>query len=224
MPSPFVPRSFLAFVVLLALLAVAVQFGAITVVFDKLGLSPLSAFALLGVSLVGSAVNLPVAYLRAETPVLPTPSAEPLWPRLLRHPARQFRGRTLLAVNVGGCVIPALFSIYLWRHSGLASLELFVGVGTVAFLSYIASRPIPGIGIGMPILLAPVAAALVALALNPAQSAPLAYISGTLGVLIGADLLHLPEIRRLGAPRAAIGGAGTFDGIFMTGILAVLLA
>ena len=28
----------------------------------------------------------------------------------------------------------------------------------------------------------------------------------------------------LGAPVASIGGAGTFDGIFLTGILAVLLA
>jgi len=28
----------------------------------------------------------------------------------------------------------------------------------------------------------------------------------------------------MGAPVASIGGAGTFDGIFMTGIVAVLLA
>ena len=60
--------------------------------------------------------------------------------------------------------------------------------------------------------------------LNLEQSAPLAYISGTLGVLIGADLLRLGDIRKLGAPFASIGGAGTFDGIFITGIVAVLLA
>jgi uncharacterized membrane protein len=76
----------------------------------------------------------------------------------------------------------------------------------------------------MPLLLAPIAAAIIALLLNPAQSAPLAYVSGTLGVLIGADLLHLREIRKLGAAQAAIGGAGTFDGIFVTGVMAVLLA
>jgi uncharacterized membrane protein len=52
----------------------------------------------------------------------------------------------------------------------------------------------------------------------------LAYISGTLGTLIGADLLNLAKIQGLGAPIASIGGAGTFDGIFTTGILAVLLA
>jgi uncharacterized membrane protein len=45
-----------------------------------------------------------------------------------------------------------------------------------------------------------------------------------MGTLIGADLLNLGNIAKLGAPVASIGGAGTFDGIFLTGILAVLLA
>ena len=52
----------------------------------------------------------------------------------------------------------------------------------------------------------------------------IAYVSGTLGTLIGADLLHLRQISKLNAPVVSIGGAGTFDGIFLTGILAVLLS
>jgi uncharacterized membrane protein len=76
----------------------------------------------------------------------------------------------------------------------------------------------------MPLLLAPLTAALIAVVLYPAQSAPLAYICGTMGVLAGADLLRLKDVRRLGAPVASIGGAGTFDGVFITGIVAVLLA
>jgi uncharacterized membrane protein len=55
-----------------------------------------------------------------------------------------------------------------------------------------------------------------------ASDAPLAYVSGSLGVLIGADLFNLEKIRGLGAPVASIGGAGTFDGVFLTGIIAVL--
>jgi uncharacterized membrane protein len=51
-----------------------------------------------------------------------------------------------------------------------------------------------------------------------------AYISGTVGTLIGADILNLKKIEKLGAPIASIGGAGTFDGIFLNGILAVLLS
>ena len=39
-----------------------------------------------------------------------------------------------------------------------------------------------------------------------------------------ADLLNLKKISKLGAPIASIGGAGTFDGIFLTGIFAVVLA
>jgi uncharacterized membrane protein len=64
---------------------------------------------------------------------------------------------------------------------------------------------------------------LIALALEPVNAAPLAFASGVLGVLIGADLLRLPDIRRMGIPIASIGGAGTFDGVFLTGIIAVLL-
>ena len=69
-----------------------------------------------------------------------------------------------------------------------------------------------------------VVTAIVAMILSREDSAPLAYIAGSLGTLIGADLTNLDKVRGLGAPVASIGGAGTFDGIFLTGILAVLLA
>jgi uncharacterized membrane protein len=69
-----------------------------------------------------------------------------------------------------------------------------------------------------------VATAVVAILLARERAAPLAYIAGSLGTLIGADLLNLGRIGELGAPIASIGGAGTFDGIFLTGIAAVLLA
>ena len=58
----------------------------------------------------------------------------------------------------------------------------------------------------------------------PENRALAPYIAGSLGTLIGADLTNLDKVRGLGAPVASIGGAGTFDGIFLTGILAVLLA
>ena len=51
----------------------------------------------------------------------------------------------------------------------------------------------------------------------------LAYVSGVLGTLIGADLTNLGAIKKIGAPVASIGGAGTFDGVFLSGIIAVLL-
>jgi uncharacterized membrane protein len=84
--------------------------------------------------------------------------------------------------------------------------------------------PVRGVGISVPIFIPPLVAALAAVVLSRRQAAPLAYIAGCLGTLIGADLLNLGSIQGLGAPIASIGGAGTFDGVFLTGIIAVLLA
>ncbi len=81
-----------------------------------------------------------------------------------------------------------------------------------------------GVGIAVPRLLPPLSAALAALLLVPQQAPLAAYVAGTMGTLVGADLLHLGKIRGLATPVASIGGAGTFDGVFLTGIIAVLLS
>ncbi len=222
MPSPYSPRHLLIFIAVLVLLVVFVQVGAITIAFDRLGLSSQSAFVLLFCSLFGSGINLPLFTVRAE----PGTHREIPWHMrgLLRPLPPEFRGRTLIAINVGGGLIPLMFSTYLLLHHPVSLAAALTGIAVVTTVSYLLSRPLPGVGIGMPIFVAPVSAALMAYVLQPAQSAPLAYISGTMGVLIGADLLRLKDVGRLGTPVAAIGGAGTFDGIFITGIVAVLLA
>ena len=89
---------------------------------------------------------------------------------------------------------------------------------------YLLAQPVPGLGIAIPIVAPPLITAIVALLTTRTKIAAVAYVSGSLGTLIGADLLNLGRIQGLGAPVAAIGGAGTFDGIFITGIVAVLLA
>ena len=83
--------------------------------------------------------------------------------------------------------------------------------------------PMKGVGIAMPTLAPPLIAAAVGLILAWRSAPILAYAAGSLGTLIGADLMNLDKIRGLAAPVASIGGAGTFDGIFLTGIVAVLL-
>jgi uncharacterized membrane protein len=135
-----------------------------------------------------------------------------------------FEGKTTIAVNLGGCLIPLIFSTYLYLNTGISFLEVISSVIVVAMISYMVSRPIQGLGIGMPIIIAPVSAAIIASLISSGHSAPLAYIAGTMGVLIGADLMHMKDISKMGTPLASIGGAGTFDGIFLTGIVAVLLA
>jgi uncharacterized membrane protein len=130
---------------------------------------------------------------------------------------------TVIAVNVGGAVIPTLVSLYL-----LITREMWVkgavAIAIVAALLHWLATPVPGVGIAVPVFWPALITAAVALILSRENAAPLAYTAGSMGTLIGADLTNLDKVRGLGAPVASIGGAGTFDGIFLTGILAVLLA
>jgi uncharacterized membrane protein len=58
----------------------------------------------------------------------------------------------------------------------------------------------------------------------PSQPAVVAYVCGTVGCLIGADIPNLGHADESGAQMESIGGAGTFDETFLTGIMAVVLA
>lgn len=201
-----------------------IQVELLSFAFAKLGLPPALGLMVLFLSLLGSVINLPVTQIKSQVPI--QEFTQPVYWGLLRAPVRPFHNETQISINLGGCLIPAALSIYLFSNSTLSLASTLLGIAIITLISYFFSRPIQGLGlgIGMPILVAPVSAALVGLILSPEQSAPLAYISGTLGVLIGADLLRMKDISRLGTPYASIGGAGTFDGIFITGIVAALLA
>lgn len=214
------PHAF-GIIALVALLIVLVQMGLMRIAVDKLGISPAQGMLLLSLSIIGSLINLPLMRIEAQPP---DPEQKPLIPnRLLNLPDLPFTGQTLIAVNVGGCLAPLLFSISLVSQHLLPPSQLLLAIALVSAICYISSRPLPGIGIGMPPLIAPVAAAVIAISINQEMAAQLAYISGVCGVLIGADLLRLRDIAAMGAPIASIGGAGTFDGIFLTGLVAVLL-
>jgi uncharacterized membrane protein len=216
------PKQILLIILILAFLFAFIQISAITIVFEKLGLSVNSAMLLFFCSLLGSTINLPVFNMEAEK----KGEAEIPWylKQLLQHVQLEFKGRTIIAVNVGGCLIPLAFSIYLFSFHKLEVTQVIGAVAVVSAISYLVSRPIHGIGVGMPVFVAPITAAVIAVLINPEQSAPIAYICGTMGVLIGADLFRLKDIKHMGVPIASIGGAGTFDGIFITGLVAVLLA
>jgi len=216
----FSPIFLILFLFLLSFLFAIIQFGIVTLSFGRLGLSPDSVVWLLFGSLVGSAINIPLFTIRTGLSYMP---ALPVRYGLLHHFERKFRGQTLIALNVGGALIPILFSVYLLFNNNINMVDIILAISGVTWISYRFSRPIMGLGIAMPVFIAPLSAALIALIINPEQAPSLAYIAGTMGVLIGADLLRLKDIGKLGTPVASIGGAGTFDGIFITGILAVLL-
>ena len=218
----FSPVLLIGFIAVLFLLMVIVQVGLVSIGFEKLGLSQQSAMLLLFSSLLGSLINLPLFSLKVEE--APEELASRPTFGLLRPISLPFTGHMQILINVGGCLIPMTFSLYLFTHIDFDIGRVALAIAVVSAFAYSISRPLPGIGIGMPLLAAPLAAAITAIIIDSAHSAPLAYICGTIGVIIGADLMRIADIRKLGVPFASIGGAGTFDGIFITGIVAVLLA
>ncbi|MCR4395680.1 MAG: DUF1614 domain-containing protein [Candidatus Saccharicenans sp.] len=203
------------------------KIGLISLAFQRLGLPPDLVFALLLLSLVGSSVNIPLKQIRSEN--LLAEQVVEFFGWRFRIPTAANRQGTILAVNLGGAVIPGLLSLYLIWHWPSLILLFILATAAVTVLVNRVARPIRGLGIATPALFPPLVAALVSLLLSAVspfglQAAPvLAYVSGTLGTLIGADLLNLKKIADLGAPVASIGGAGTFDGVFLTGIIAVVL-
>jgi uncharacterized membrane protein len=215
--APFVLLLFLVFGVLLAL----VQLGIIEYAYSKIGIQPRWIFLFLILSLLGSYVNIPVA----EVPTKHLVENDTVSDYGIQYVVPDVRElpRTIIAVNVGGALIPAALSIYL-----LIKNRLFVqGVIAVAVVTVVVNRlahPVPGVGIALTPIIPPLLAAGVSLLLSRNAAPALAYISGSLGTLIGADLLNLGIVGQLQAPVLSIGGAGTFDGVFLTGILAVLLA
>jgi uncharacterized membrane protein len=212
---------FLFLVGLLFFIVVLIQLQVLQYAYSKLGLSSGAALLLLLASLIGSYFNIPIA----ELPEREVRSGQVVDFFGMRYvvPLVTDWPRTVIAVNVGGAVIPSLLSLYLllknwiWGSAAIATL-------IVTIACYLLAQPVAGIGIALPFLAPPIIAAMAALLVARTNVAGVAYISGSLGTLIGADLLNLGRIQGLGAPVVSIGGAGTFDGIFLTGIMAVLLA
>jgi len=198
-----------------------VQVGLLGAAFARLGLAPGAVPLILLASLLGSGVNIPIRRLRV--PCRPVENDLLGLPFRFRFLDPGCRGETLLAVNLGGAVIPTLLSLYLLGQA-LHPISYLLAVAVVTWAVHRVARPVPGFGISVPLFVPPVVAAVAGLLLAPGESAPAAYVAGTLGCLLGADVLNLKRIAALGAPVASIGGAGTFDGVFLTGILAVFLA
>ena len=197
---------------------------------------PPEAFGLvLFVSLFGSAVNIPVTSIESVGPVVVEREVRLFWvtwriPRVVSGVRR-----TLVAVNLGGAVVPVLISAYLLLVSMpgkspdlLASYgRLGVVLAVVSLSTYKSSRLVRGLGIATPAFGPPLMTVLAVLTVDllsplscPTQ---VAYVGGSLGALIGADLMNWRRLPELGAPVVSLGGAGTFDGIYITGLVSVLL-
>jgi uncharacterized membrane protein len=209
------------FAILIGIFLFVIILRSVRYAFESLGVSSGTAMFLLLASLVGSIFNIPIAELPPER--IMSDQVVNFFGMQYAVPVVENWPGTVIAVNVGGAVIPTVMSIYLLAKYRLWTQGL-IATAIVAVIIHWLANPVPGLGIAVPVFMPAVITAIVAVLLSRQEAAPLAYIGGGLGTLIGADITNLDKVAGLGAPVASIGGAGTFDGIFLTGILAVLLA
>ena len=213
---------FLLILAFLLLIVVGlVELGILKYAYERMGVPPRHVLGVLLLSLIGSAINIPVAQLPREKMV--TQQYVDFFGMRYVVPVTQESPGTVIAVNVGGALVPVILSVYLLSKNRFF-IRAALAVAIVAYVVHLFAYPVRGVGISVPTFIPPIVAAVVAMVLGWRRAPPLAYIAGSLGTLIGADLLNLGRVQGLGAPIASIGGAGTFDGIFVAGILAVLLS
>ena len=190
------PLLFFGFVLLLVLLVVMIEVRVLSYAYRKIGVRPRYMFIVLLLTLVGSQFNIPLYSVTAPS-------------------------RTVVAINVGGALVPLLLSVYLFLQLQGLRVRMLIGTAVVALIVHGLARIVPGVGIAVPMLIPPLVAAGVALILSFRRAPPVAYVSGSMGALIGADVSNLHRLAELGAPVVSIGGAGTFDGVFLTGIIEI---
>ncbi|MDD5730399.1 MAG: DUF1614 domain-containing protein [Candidatus Omnitrophica bacterium] len=208
----FLPLTALILILFLLLPVLILELAGSALV--KLGITPHKAALIIYLSLLGSLVNIPLV-VRYVDPLdtLKCPIS------FIGMPVLGQAGKQIIAINVGGAIIPLLICLYLLPKAPL--LKTIAAVAVSSVLAYKLARPVAMIGIGLPVLIPPLVSALLAVILSPKNPVPIAYISGVLGVLIGADLMNL---RCLNSPGImSIGGAGVFDGIFLVGVISALL-
>lgn len=205
LPVPFSPdQALIALAVLIPVLLLLILLFISAGVFESIGFRFYQAVLVTAGALFGSLVNIPLI------PV----------------------GEAIIAVNVGGAVIPLFVTLDLVVRGRVSRPKTLAAIAAVTLVAYMLATPVPGTGITMPFYVAPLAGAAAGLILaGGCHAAPgLAYAGGAMGTLIGADILNLANpavFAALTGGKAAvlsIGGAGIFDGIFVTGIFAVLLA
>ncbi len=213
---PFLLLLGIFFLIALAMIELEV----LTFAYMRMGIHPRYVMTILVLSFFGSYINIPVGRLPPEH-IVSNSVVEFFGVQYVVPTVRQWP-QTVIAVNVGGAIIPTLLSLYLIVKNQLY-IRSVIGVTLLALIVHHLAKPVHGIGISVPIFVPPLCAAGIAMVLAWRCAPPLAYICGCLGTLIGADLMNLDKIQGLGAPVASIGGAGTFDGVFLCGIIAVLL-
>lgn len=142
------------------------------------------------------------------------------------------RTRLIIAVNVGGCIIPSILAIKVLMDllPAITFMEWLTALTTASIIIYSLANPVRGVGITVPMIAPSIVAAAICYFMLVIIGKPIillpkfSFSVGVLSALVGADILHLKDLDKIGAGVVSIGGAGTFDGIFLTGIFAVVFS
>ncbi len=246
--SPVSPWVLIVLILLVILGLPLLFFGLIGAALANLGFGFWGIVFLIIAIIVGSFINLPITTLYPKK--VSAPFYEPRKPRGQYAPSmydKMYRTERFVVedskeaegmkvcINVGGALIPLLIAGYLVLSALAGSIttdvwyfpKMVAAVAVVSAVSYFSARPVKGIGIAAPFFTAPLVALCLGLIFAGGFGLPaagIAFVAGTLGTVIGADILHLRDVASHGAKMVSIGGAGTFDGIFLTGIVTALLA
>jgi uncharacterized membrane protein len=227
------PLSVLAIILLIGLVILLIPLfilGVIGVAFTRLGLSWITALALVFLILAGSFVNIPVYRIRRDMiraipvdiggnePGAPF-SVPPVW-------------ETVISVNLGGGIIPVCIAIYLMYQAVVVTGSAFsVPVALCAVLvmiiTFLSTREVAGVGIRVPFMIPALTALLAGVLLSGSTgltAAVTALAGGTLGTIAGGNLAHLYHVRDLEVPEVSIGGFGTFGAVFLCCVLPALIA
>ena len=199
---PLTPGFFsILIAVFVGLLVIMIVIGALRHAYLSLGVSPATAMLLLLASLIGSYFNIPIAALSPEE--VESDKVIEFFGMQYTVPMVENLPGTVIAINVGGAVIPTIMSIYL-----LSSRRLWVSgtiaTAIVALVLHWLADPVPGVGIAVPVFIPAIVTAVVSLLLSRSDAAPLAYISGSLGTL--GDLTNLDKVAGLGRRSPQLGG------------------
>jgi len=216
---PFSILLFLLFLIALPLLFILLQVRIVGIALRKIGLSPKVAFIVMLLSLIGSGINIPLT-IRDAVPREDNSITTLGWSDARYHPAPYNQNKQVIAINVGGGIIPLVLVLYVLRRAPIA--KTIIATAISSFIMYLLAKPVPGLGVQIPIFIPPLVAVALGYLLSPRNPVPVAYTSGVLGVIIGADLMNLYNLT--GGGVMSIGGAGVYDGIFLVGIISAFLA
>lgn len=192
----------LGLIVLFTLVAL-VLFGVAQRVLDRMRLTDTQAIVILGLIIIGSLLDIPVA-----------------------------RGRTTVTINAGGVLVPAAVAIYLLAKAGTAwertraIIAAVVTAGVVFGISRLTDFGPHGGSTPMildPLWLFALIGGFVAYILGRSRRA--AFVAGVLGIMLFQALDPFIMTSPMERPTdLALGGGGFFDAIILSGVISVGLA